>query len=87
MGYGLVNRVVPVEAFFDEALALARTVAQKAPVAVVLAKESVSRALDMDLDTALAFERKLFYLLFATSDQKEGMAAFREKRKAQFKGA
>ena len=87
LAYGLVNRVVPVEAFYDEALALARAVAQKAPVAAALAKESVSRALDMDLDTALAFERKLFYLLFATSDQKEGMAAFREKRRAQFKGA
>jgi enoyl-CoA hydratase len=51
-----------------------------------MAKEGVSRALDMNLETALSYERKLFYLLFATEDQKEGMSAFREKRAPKFKG-
>ena len=86
LGYGLVNKVVAVEAWFDEALALAETVAKKAPLAVQLAKEAVSRAPDMDLETALDYERRLFYLLFASADQKEGMKAFREKRKAEFTG-
>ena len=86
LGYGLVNKVVPVEAWFDEALALAEAVSKKAPLAAQLAKECVSRALDMDLETALDYERRMFYLLFASADQKEGMKAFREKRKPEFTG-
>ena len=86
LAMGLVNKVVPVESFFDEALALAATVAKKAPVAVQLAKEAVSRSQDLGLEDGLDFERKLFYLTFASADQKEGMKAFREKRRPEFKG-
>ncbi len=84
--YGLVNRVVPVEVYLDEAKRLARTISEKGPIALQLAKEAVLNAFDLPLQEALFFERKNFYMLFATEDQKEGMAAFVEKRKAQFKG-
>lgn len=84
--FGLINKVVPVELYLDEALKLANAVASKGPVAVQLAKESVNKAFDSTLQEGLFFERKNFYLLFATEDQKEGMAAFVEKRKPDFKG-
>jgi len=84
--YGLVNKVVPVEFYLTEAVKLAQTIAQKSPIAVQMAKESVLKAFEMPLQEALFFERKNFYMLFATEDQKEGMAAFVEKRKADFKG-
>ncbi len=84
--YGLVNKIVPVEFFLSEAIALASDIASKSPIAVQMAKESVLKAYEMPLQEALFFERKNFYMLFATEDQKEGMAAFVEKRKAEFKG-
>ncbi len=84
--YGLVNKIVPVEFFLSEAIALASEIASKSPIAVQMAKESVLKAYEMPLQEALYFERKNFYMLFATEDQKEGMAAFVEKRKAHFKG-
>jgi len=83
---GLINRVVPVEVLFKETLNLARTIATKSPVAVRLAKESVVKAFETSLDEGLQFERKNFYLTFASEDQKEGMAAFVEKRKPNFIG-
>jgi enoyl-CoA hydratase len=83
---GLVNRVVPVEFYLQEAFALAGDVAAKAPMAARLAKESVLKAFSTTLEGGLEFERKNFYLLFATEDQKEGMAAFVEKRKPEWKG-
>ncbi|NOY45541.1 MAG: enoyl-CoA hydratase/isomerase family protein [Deltaproteobacteria bacterium] len=83
---GLVNHVVPADALMDEALAQARTVASKGPVAVRLAKEAVQRGQDLDLDNACVLESDVFGLCFATEDQKEGMAAFLEKRKAAFQG-
>ena len=83
---GLVSRVVPAEAAFDEALKLAREIAAMPAIAALLAKEGVARAPEMDLDTALEYERKLFYIIFGTEDQKEGMKAFREKRPAAFRG-
>ncbi len=83
---GLINRVVPKELFLDEAFRLATEVAQMSPVAAKLAKESVNRAFETSLDEGLHFERKNFYLCFASDDQKEGMAAFVEKRKPDFKG-
>ncbi len=86
LSHGLVSRVVPVELYFDEAMKAAHAIAAQAPVAARMAKEGVSRALDMSLETGLAYERRLFYLLFGTEDQKEGMAAFREKRKPEYKG-
>ena len=84
--YGLVNKIVPVEFFLSEAIALASDIASKSPIAVQMAKESVLKAYEMPLQEALFFERKNFYMLFATEYQKEGMAAFVEKRKAEFKG-
>jgi enoyl-CoA hydratase len=84
--FGLVNRVVPVEVYLQEAKRLARQVAEKGPLALQLAKEAVLKVYDASLQDGLEFERKNFYLLFSTEDQKEGMAAFVEKRKAEFKG-
>jgi enoyl-CoA hydratase len=84
--FGLVNRVVPVELFLDEALSLAAEVAARAPVAVKHAKQAVNAAFESSLTEGLADERRLFYELFATDDQKEGMKAFLEKRKAEWKG-
>ncbi len=84
--YGLINKVVPVEVFLDEALQLAKTIARFSPIAIRLAKESVNQAFNSTLDEGLMFERKNFYMCFASEDQKEGMTAFVEKRKAEFKG-
>ena len=83
---GLVNRIVPVELMLDETLKLAREIAKQSPVAVKLAKEAVNNAFNSTLDEGLIFERKNFYLTFASEDQKEGMAAFVEKRTPDFKG-
>ena len=83
---GLVARVVPDELVVEDALALAARIAEKSPVALRLAKEAVNAAYEMGLTDALAHERRLFYLLFASEDQKEGMAAFLEKRKPDFTG-
>ncbi len=83
---GLVARVVPNELLVEDALALAAAIATKSPVAVRVAKEAVNAAYEMSLTDALAHERRLFYLLFASDDQKEGMAAFLEKRPPDFKG-
>jgi enoyl-CoA hydratase len=83
---GLVNRVAPVEVYLDEALKLAQEIAARAPLAVRLAKESVNNAFETYLADGLADERRAFYVLFSTEDQKEGMAAFVEKRKAEWKG-
>lgn len=84
--YGLVNKVVPVEMYMHEALELAREIANMSPVAVQLAKEAINRSFETQLDEGLMFERKNFYLTFASEDQKEGMKAFIEKRKPVFKG-
>jgi enoyl-CoA hydratase len=83
---GLVARVVPNELLVEDALALAAKIATKAPLALRLAKEAVNAAYEMSLTDALAHERRLFYLLFASEDQKEGMAAFLEKRDPNFTG-
>ena len=84
--YGLVNMVVPIELYMEEALKLAGTIAEMSPIAAMLAKESVNRSFETHLDEGLHFERKNFYLAFASEDQKEGMQAFVEKRKADIKG-
>lgn len=84
--YGLVNKVVPVEMYLYETVALAKEIAAMSPIASMLAKEAVNRSFETHLDEGLHFERKNFYLAFASEDQKEGMAAFVEKRKADFKG-
>lgn len=84
--FGLVNRVVPVERYLDEALALAGEIAERAPLAIRLGKEAVNHAFESFLSDGLADERRAFYFLFASQDQKEGMAAFVEKRKPSWKG-
>src|SRR5688572_27649532 len=84
--YGLVNRVVPVERYLEEAIRLAAEIADRAPVAVMLAKEAINQSFETALSDGLFLERRLFAMLFATEDQKEGMNAFIEKRAAQWKG-
>jgi len=84
--YGLVNRVVPVEVYFQEALKLAKQIAAQAPVAVQLMKRAVVQAQDNTLEDGLMYERNCFYLLLATEDRTEGMKAFLEKRKPAFTG-
>lgn len=86
LDHGLVSRVVPREHFFTEALKVAHAIASKGPIALRFAKEGVLKAFETPLSEGLEFERKLFYMLFATEDQKEGMRAFVEKRKPTFKG-
>jgi len=83
---GLAAQVYPAASWLDDAKALARTIAEKAPVAARLATEAVDLAWNSTLDAGLEFERKAFYLLFATEDKKEGVDAFVNKRKAVFKG-
>ena len=81
---GLVARVVPLERALDEAVAMAETIATHSTPSVLMAKECVNRAFESTLSEGLRFERRLFQSLFATADQKEGMAAFLEKRKPLF---
>jgi enoyl-CoA hydratase len=84
--WGLVNHVYPPDDLMNEALAMARTILEKGPVAVKLAKEAVQRGQDLDLDNACTLESEVFGLCFSTEDQKEGMGAFLEKRRPDFKG-
>jgi enoyl-CoA hydratase len=81
---GLVARVVPVERVLDEAVEAAALIASKSIMSVMMAKECINRAFEMPLDEGLLFERRNFHALFSTDDQKEGMAAFVEKRKPKF---
>jgi len=83
---GVVNKVVPAEMTVQLAKRMARQIAEKPPLAARMAKEAVLKAFDSPLAEGLASERKSFYFLFATEDQKEGMHAFLEKRKGVFKG-
>ncbi len=82
---GLVSRVVPDGRVLEEALAAAATIAEYSLPAVMIAKESINRAYESTLSEGILFERRVFHSLFATEDQKEGMAAFVEKRKPAFK--
>ena len=83
---GLVSRVVPAGKLLEEALGAAAKIAALAPLAVMMNKELVQAAYETTLTTGVALERRLFHSLFAFEDQKEGMAAFTEKRKPEFKG-
>jgi enoyl-CoA hydratase len=83
---GLVTSVVPSDATVPAALELASRIAGMPPVAVIAAKAAVNRAEELALEAGLEFERRSFYLLFDTEDQKEGMAAFAEKRKPSWRG-
>lgn len=86
LAHGLVNRVYPVEVYLEEAVRMANAIAERAPVAARLAKEAVNAAFEMPLRAGLDHERRLFYLLFGTADQKEGMDAFVNKRKPNWTG-
>jgi enoyl-CoA hydratase len=83
---GLVARVVAREAWLEEAKAVARAIAEKGPIAQRLAKESVNRAYESTLETGLDYERKALYLAFASDDAREGLTAFTEKRRPEFRG-
>jgi enoyl-CoA hydratase len=82
---GLVSRVVPLDKLMDEALAAALTICEFSQIAVMAAKESVNRAFETSLSDGVMFERRMFHAMFATADQKEGMDAFVNKRKPQFR--
>ncbi len=84
--YGIINSTFAEEVLMEETLKFANTIANQAPIAVRLIKESVLKAVDYPLYEGMQYERKNFYMLFATEDQKEGMRAFKEKRKPEFKG-
>ncbi|MBL7663984.1 MAG: enoyl-CoA hydratase/isomerase family protein [Bacteriovoracaceae bacterium] len=83
---GLVAKVVPTESLMNETFECAKLIANKAPVAIKLAKEAVNAAFESPLKEGLEFERRNFYLTFASQDQKEGMRAFLEKREPDYKG-
>jgi len=83
---GLVNKVTTSEELMNTAKAMAQTIMSRAPVAVQVCKAAVNEGLDTDLDSAIAYEAEVFGLCFSTVDQKEGMTAFVEKRKASFTG-
>jgi enoyl-CoA hydratase len=82
---GLVSRVVPLDKLMDEALGAALLISEQSQLAVIAAKESINRAFESGLSDGVMFERRLFHALFATQDQKEGMDAFVNKRKPQFR--
>jgi enoyl-CoA hydratase len=84
--FGLVNRVVPVSDYLNEALKLAEEIAERAPLAVAAAKKMINQSFERFLSDGLAQEKQVFYNLFASEDQKEGMRAFIEKRKPEWKG-
>lgn len=81
-----MSRVIPVDELLDEALKVAADIAAKSLPVAMMVKESVSRAFEVSLAEGIRFERRVFHAAFATDDQKEGMAAFIEKREPQFKG-
>jgi enoyl-CoA hydratase len=83
---GLVSRIVPANRLLEEALTTAAKIASLSQPIVMMAKETVNRAFETSLAEGVLFERRLFFSMFATDDQKEGMRAFIEKRKPEFKG-
>lgn len=84
--FGIINHIMAKEVLLEETLKFAEGIANQAPLSIRLIKESVLKAVDAPLDEGMHFERKNFYLLFSTEDQKEGMKAFQEKRRPNFKG-
>lgn len=84
--YGIVNRIVAPELLDEEAIKFAQKIAKQPAMSVRLIKDSVNKAVDYSLYEGMQYERKNFYLLFSTQDQKEGMHAFKEKRKPRFEG-
>ena len=84
--HGLINHIYPVETYVEEAIKFAQRFANQAPVALRLAKAAVNASYEMTLTEGVSLERNLFYMLFATDDQKEGMDAFVNKRKPIWRG-
>ncbi|QFT89235.1 putative enoyl-CoA hydratase echA8 [Bacillus sp. THAF10] len=84
--YGVINRVIANELLMEETVKFANKIAKQPPLSLRLIKESVHKAVDYSIYEGMQYERKNFYLLFASQDQKEGMRAFQEKRKPHFKG-
>jgi enoyl-CoA hydratase len=84
--YGFINKIVAPELLMEESVDFARKIAKQPPLAVRLIKESINKAVDYPLNEGMQFERKNFYILFASEDQKEGMKAFVEKREPKFTG-
>ncbi len=82
---GLVSRVVPAKKLIEEAMGAAQKIAEKSMLTTIAAKESVNRSYETTLSEGILFERRVFHSMFATEDQKEGMAAFLEKREPQFR--
>jgi len=82
---GLVSRVVPAKKLIEEAISAALKISEKSLLTTMAVKEMVNRAYELPLAEGLRFERRVFHSLFSTEDQKEGMAAFSEKRDAQFR--
>ena len=82
---GLVSRVVPAKKLLEEAISAALKISEKSLLTTMAVKEMVNRAYELPLAEGLRFERRVFHSLFSTEDQKEGMAAFSEKRDAQFR--
>ncbi len=83
---GLVNKVVPLDKLLEEAKGTAKKIARQAPFAIKLAKSAINKGYEMDLDTGLAYEVESVSMAFSTNDSKEGMKAFTERRKPEFKG-
>lgn len=84
--YGVINRAIPRELLMEETMNFAKKIAKQPPLSLRLIKESVHKAVDYSIYEGMQYERKNFYLLFASKDQKEGMRAFKEKRKPKFEG-
>lgn len=84
--WGLVAKIVPTHTLLQETFEIAKTITERAPVAVRLAKEAVNKSFEMSLKDGMDFERRNFYLTFSSQDQKEGMRAFLEKRNPDYKG-
>ncbi|MBU8878661.1 enoyl-CoA hydratase/isomerase family protein [Bacillus sp. FJAT-29790] len=84
--FGIINRLIAKELLLEETIKMAESIARQAPLSIRLIKESVLKAVDTPINEGMQFERKNFYLLFSSEDQKEGMKAFQEKRKPHFKG-
>jgi enoyl-CoA hydratase len=82
---GLVSRIVPTKKLLEEAMDAAAKIAEKSTISTMAVKEAVNRSFEVSLQEGLLFERRVFHSLFATEDQEEGMAAFLEKRQAQFR--
>ena len=84
--YGLASRVAPLDKYLEEALTLAAQIAARAPLGVQMGKEAINKSFELSLAEGMSYEEKLFYILFASEDQKEGMRAFVEKRKPVWQG-